>query len=180
MIDINIIKKYAEKAYNGGGSLYDGKSYMIHINSVVDLINKYSYVFKNDGDKLNTMCAGYLHDAIEDTIETYSSIKRIAGVDVADIVLGVTDVDAENRLMKHLLTMGKTVKDYRALILKLCDMLANATYSKENNSSKYYMYVYEYNYRKPIFFTALGWYKKNLNWLGVLDLFNELDEIHYG
>ena len=115
---------------------------------------------------------------MEDAKQTYNNICEVAGKDVADITLGVTDVPAENRLMKHLLTMGKTVRDYRAIILKMADMYSNAKYSKASGSSMYLKYVAEYRYRKPIFETALGWYRNDLN-KEVLDvIWKELDEIH--
>lgn len=80
--------------------------------------------------------------------------------------------------MKHLLTMGKTVQDYRAIILKMCDIYANAKYSKEHGSSMYKKYVKEYQYRRPIFKMALEWYKDNLVQEELDMLWKELDEIH--
>ena len=65
--------------------------------------------------------------------------------------------------MKHLLTMGKTVEDYRAIILKMADIWSNATYSKTSGSSMYGKYVDEYQYRKPIFQMGLKWYREFLN-----------------
>ena len=80
--------------------------------------------------------------------------------------------------MKHLLTMGKTVRDYRAIILKMADIYSNAKFSKETGSSMYPKYVAEYLYRRPIFGTALLWYRNDLNEKELLEIFRELDEIH--
>ena len=89
-----------------------------------------------------------------------------------------TDVHEENRLLRHLFTMGKTVKNYRAIIVKMADMRANATYSKENGSSMYKTYVAEYLYRRPIFKKALMWYKEYLDAEVLAEFWKELDEIH--
>lgn len=76
------------------------------------------------------------------------------------------------------MTMGKTVKNYRAIILKLSDIYANASYSKANGSSMYKKYVKEYEYRRPIFKTALNWYSDLLNKNELNRLWKDLDEIH--
>ena len=178
MPDANIIKDYAMRCYDNANCEYDGGSFLKHITMVSDNVKKYQDVFKNREDALHTYGAGFTHDLMEDAKQTYNNIYDVCGKDVADITLGVTDVPAENRLLKHLLTMGKTVRDHRAIILKMCDILANATFSKETGSSMYQKYVFEYQYRKPIFKTALGWYKEELNLDLLNELWKELDEIH--
>jgi (p)ppGpp synthase/HD superfamily hydrolase len=172
------IRKYAEKCYADANCTYGGGSYMIHINMVVDAVHEFRMVFINTIDIDLTVSAAFLHDAEEDARKTYNDIMAVAGKKVADIVLAVTDVPAENRLLRHLLTMPKTVKDYRAIILKMCDMYANASYSKEHGSSMYEKYVEEYAYRKPIFKKALTWYKCELNEIELDRFWIALDEVH--
>ena len=179
MIDIKKIELYAEKCYADANCSYgDGGSYMIHIRMVVDFLYEHGDVFKNVNDSVNTIGAGFTHDLQEDAKQTYSTISDVAGKEVADITLGVTDVPAKNRLMKHLLTMGKTVQDYRAIILKMADIYCNTKFSKENGSSMYGKYVEEYLYRKPIFQKALIWYKNELNQDELAKIWKELDEIN--
>jgi hypothetical protein len=60
----------------------------------------------------------------------------------------------------------------------MCDILANTTFSKETGNSMYQKYVFEYQYRKPIFKTALGWYIDELNLTALNVLWAELDEIN--
>ena len=74
--------------------------------------------------------------------------------------------------------MGKTVKDYRAIIVKMADLRANALYSKTTGSSMYRKYVAEYQYRRPIFKMALRWYLNKLNFFILDEFWDELDEIH--
>jgi (p)ppGpp synthase/HD superfamily hydrolase len=176
--DFKIIEDYARRCYNEANCTYGNGDYFIHINMVVHNINKYSTVFKHGVDFITTFGAGFVHDCIEDAKQTYNDITEICGTEVADITLGVTDVPAKNRLMKHLLTMGKTVRDYRAIVLKMCDILANATFAKNTQSSMYKKYVNEYQYRKPIFKAALDWYKSELNFEELDKLWKELDEVH--
>lgn len=179
MSDFSKIAKYAEQCHANANCEYGkGESYMVHINMVVDLITAYSDVFKNPEDSRCAIKAAFCHDCIEDTKESYNDISAVIGIDAANIVLAVTDAAGKNRLMKHLLTMSKTVLDYRAIILKMCDICSNATYSKKTGSSMHKKYVEEYQYRKPIFKKALSWYSEELN-QNVLDLlWTELDKAH--
>lgn len=179
MINLEKIKEFAQKSYDDANCKYDGENYFTHINMVVEILNNHVNIFKNPDDYVNTLAACYLHDTSEDCRKTHNDIINISNKDVADIVLAVTDVPAENRLMRHLLTMPKTVKDYRAIILKMCDIYANAQYSKEHGSSMYKKYVEEYEYRNPIFKKALGWYKDNFNMDEVEKLWMKLDYVHY-
>lgn len=176
--DLVVIEKYAEKCYADANCKYGEGSYMTHIRMVLDFVSIHNAVFKNYRKFVETCGAAFCHDLMEDAKQTYNNICDVAGKDVADITLGVTDVPAENRLMKHLLTMGKTVRDYRAIILKMADMYSNAKYSKTSGSSMYLKYVAEYRYRKPIFEMALAWYKDDLDQNELQKIWKELDEIH--
>ena len=178
MEDIKKIEIFARKCYDDANCKYGGENYYKHIGMVIDTLFKNTTIFKNINDATATWGAAHCHDLIEDAKITYGDIMKTCGKDVADITLGVTDVPAENRLMRHLLTMGKTVKDYRAIILKLCDMHANASYSKSSGSSMYEKYVEEYEYRRPIFKKALTWYKNDVNEVPLEKLWKELDELH--
>lgn len=180
MKDLSKVAIYAERCYSEANCEYGvGQSYMTHIDMVVGYVNFYKDVFSRPMDIEVVINAAYCHDLMEDAKQTYNNISKVAGIKVADVVLAVTDVPAENRLMKHLLTMGKTVRDYRAIILKMCDILANATYSYAAGNSMYDKYVEEYQYRKPIFQKALAWYKGDLNQEILQDLWNSLDDAHH-
>jgi (p)ppGpp synthase/HD superfamily hydrolase len=179
-IEFENLREIARKQYNDSNCTYgdNNESYMIHIDMVVDFLTKHIAVFKCLKNAEDTLIAALYHDSIEDAKQTYTNICDIAGKDVADITLGVTDVPSTNRLMKHLLTMGKTVSDYRFIILKMSDIYANTSYSKAHGSSMYKKYVEEYAYRKPIFKKALVWYKNDLNQDELDNIWEELDEIH--
>jgi guanosine-3',5'-bis(diphosphate) 3'-pyrophosphohydrolase len=79
-----------------------------------------------------SVCAGLLHDVVEDTPTTLQDIDREFGTEVADLVDGVTklskieftskaDRQAEN-FRKMVVAMAR---DIRVLLVKLCDRLDN-------------------------------------------------------
>jgi (p)ppGpp synthase/HD superfamily hydrolase len=168
---LNSYRLIAKKLHDDRNCKYDTYSYIVHLDDVYTNVNKYSAIFKSDNDKYITKIAAFFHDCIEDANITYKDIYDITkSVEVSDIVLCVTDIPAENRLMRHLLTIPKIVKDHRAIILKLCDILANGKYSKSHCSSMFKKYQEEYRYEKPIYQIALN--QPNHN---PLINFNELD-----
>lgn len=164
--------------HNNCGCTYDGKEYVFHLDMVANKMESFDNIFRDYNDYVNSCIAAYYHDGIEDAQLSFNDVKDNTNIIVARIVLGVTDVHEENRLLRHLATMGKTVKDYRAIILKMCDLWGNGSYSKDNGSSMYKKYKFEYNYRRPIFKKALSWYADELNMDIVAKFWNELDEIH--
>ena len=177
-MDINTASEIAKKIHDNCNCEYDGKTYYTHISMVETNIDIFGDVFIKYDDYVTTRIASSYHDLIEDARQTFNDIKRISNTNVARVVLKVTDVPAETRLMRHLLTMPKTVTDYRAIILKMADLLANATYSKMNGSSMYDKYKLEYHYRRPIFKMALKQYMFHLNEIVLEEFWAELDNIH--
>lgn len=178
ILEFNKHREFTNKLYNNANCKYDGNSYINHIDMVISCINQHKNIFIENNDYINTIFAGLYHDVIEDAKISYNDIVEFANSDVADITLAVTDVPEKNRLLRHLSTMNKTVKDHRAIILKMCDIHANASYSKQVGSTMYQKYVEEYYYRRPIFKKALKWYEHKLNTEQVNYLWDELDNIH--
>lgn len=172
--------RYARLCHDKANCSYDGKPYATHLDMVEEGIDKYETVFLKRKDYLFARAGAGGHDLIEDAQMTFNDVQRVSNRRVAQIVLAVTDVHEENRLLRHLFTMGKTVKDYIAIIVKMADMRANALYSKTHGSGMYQKYVAEYEYRKPIFAMALNWYKDVFDQETLKEFWKELDEIHDG
>ena len=125
--DIKLIRKayeYAKK--NHGNQLRkSGEPYIIHPLQV-------AYTLADLGLDENTICAGLLHDVIEDTPVTHEDIEKEFGIEIAEMVEGVTKLgkllymtveeqQAED-YRKMFLAMGK---DIRVIIIKLADRLHN-------------------------------------------------------
>lgn len=81
---------------------------------------------------VDTVCAGLLHDVLEETNITIREIEDAVGDNVADLVKGMSKIsgikygksnlDEAEKLRRLLVTMGK---DIRVIIIKLADRLHN-------------------------------------------------------
>ncbi len=125
--DVALIAKaygYGERAHQGQ-TRKSGDPYFSHPANVAGIITDL---------RLDTasVCAGLLHDVVEDTLATTDDIEREFGEEVAFLVDGVTklskinfaskeDRQAEN-FRKMLVAMAR---DIRVLLVKLCDRLDN-------------------------------------------------------
>lgn len=122
----NVKKAYAlaEKAHQNQFR-ESGEPYIIHpINVCMNLTT-----LNADGASL---CAGLLHDVVEDTEYTLDYIKKEFGSDVAHLVDGVTKIsnvhynnkdEATNANIRRLI--NSLNDDVRIIIIKLCDRLHN-------------------------------------------------------
>ena len=125
--DADMIKRayeYSSKAHTGQ-KRKSGDPYFIHPASVAGIITEL---------RLDTasVCAGLLHDVVEDTLATTKDIEREFGNEIASLVDGVTklgkinftskeDRQAEN-FRKMVVAMAR---DIRVLLIKLCDRVDN-------------------------------------------------------
>ena len=119
------------KAYNyavehhGDQKRRSGEPYIIHPLNV-------AYILAGVGLDEATICAALLHDVVEDTDATDADLRRDFGDEIADMVAGVTKLEAmqfttveEQQVedyRKMFLAMGK---DIRVIILKIADRLHN-------------------------------------------------------
>ncbi len=116
--------KMAERAHRNQ-KRESGEPYIIHpIHVCMNLAQLYA-----DGDSL---CAGLLHDVVEDTDVTLEEIKKEFGPSVAKLVDGVTKIsnlhyntkdEATNANIRRLI--NSLNEDVRIIIIKLCDRLHN-------------------------------------------------------
>jgi len=79
-----------------------------------------------------TIATGLLHDTIEDTNTTYNIVKKEFGVEVANLVDGVTKIsELEGKIIENSKAENirklilATSKDIRVLLVKLADRLHN-------------------------------------------------------
>ncbi|MDC3139445.1 RelA/SpoT family protein [Candidatus Pelagibacter sp.] len=103
----------------------EGSPYIIHPIAVANILTE----LKLDSA---TIATGLLHDTIEDTHATYSTIETEFGKEVADLVDGVTKIsEFENQAISNSKAENfrklilATSKDIRVLLVKIADRLHN-------------------------------------------------------
>ena len=125
--DLELIRRawhYSEWAHREQ-TRKSGEPYFVHPARVAGVIAE----LKLDAA---SVCAGLLHDVVEDTLATTEDLERDFGAEVATLVDGVTklgqinftsreDRQAEN-FRKMVVAMAK---DLRVLLIKLCDRIDN-------------------------------------------------------
>lgn len=125
--DLALIEKayrFAEKKHEGQ-IRKSGDPYITHCIGVAEIIAE-----MQGGPK--TICAGFLHDTIEDTDTTKQDILSIFGPEVADLVEALTKVtrlsdykNVEFTAENHRKIFVAMAKDVRVIIVKLADRLHN-------------------------------------------------------
>ena len=125
--EIEIIKKAYEYANNlhSGQMRQSGEPYITHPLSV-------AYILAEMHADRDTICAGLLHDTIEDTNIKKEDIAHDFNQTVAELVDGVTKMSKMNFSSKQDQNMANTRKiitgiteDVRIIIIKLADRLHN-------------------------------------------------------
>ncbi len=119
------------KAYNYADNLHygqlrqSGEAYITHPLTV-------AYILSELGADTDTICAGLLHDTLEDTETTKEEIAELFNKDVANLVDGVTKISKLNFSSKQEQNMANARKiitsitnDVRIIIIKLADRLHN-------------------------------------------------------
>lgn len=115
--------EYAEKAHTGQ-QRRTGHSYITHPLAVANILAS----FKLDPE---TICAALLHDVLEDTNVTKSSLASVFGERIADIVDGVSklshlvDSHAEAQALNFYKMTLSMSRDIRVILVKLADRLHN-------------------------------------------------------
>ena len=125
--EVEVIRKaydYAENLHNGQ-TRQSGEPYISHPLNV-------AYILAEMHADRDTICAGLLHDTLEDTNITKEDIAHEFNKNVANLVDGVTKMSKMNFSSKQAQNMANTRKiitgiseDVRIIIIKLADRLHN-------------------------------------------------------
>jgi len=135
---LNEVKKayqYSEKAHKGQYRL-SGEPYIIHPLNV-------AYILAEMYADQDTLCAGLLHDVLEDTKVTKEDLIESFGVGVANLVDGVTNITDLNfsskqdqRFANERKIITSITTDVRIIIIKLADRLHNMRTLQYKDSEK--------------------------------------------
>ena len=153
---IEEIKLAAWALHESVGQTYDkNQPYGVHLSMVADAAMKYGYeVVAKEEDVVPLMFAAYYHDSIEDARLTYNDVTAVArkymdaeqAYMAAEIVYALTNDKGRTRQERagEKYYAGIRETPY-APFMKLCDRLANMTYSFSgtNDANNHMHRVYE-------------------------------------
>ena len=100
---IRMAAEYADKMH-GDQKRKSGEPYIIHPLAVAETL---AMQLNMDAD---TVCAGLLHDVIEDTSATAEDVEGMFGKNVCELVQGVTKIAAIKRMLDYSMTHQTIVK----------------------------------------------------------------------
>ncbi len=169
--NLELIEKaylYAQK-YHSGQKRESGDDYIIHPLAV-------AYILASMHADHETICAALLHDLIEDTPVTYEDIKNIFGIEIANLVDGVTKLTHMNfnsrdefmatNIRRIVVSM---MDDARIVIIKLVDRLHNMRTLEYKTSEK----------RQEIALQTIEIYVPLAYYIGAYKIKDELENISF-
>ena len=115
---------FAEKAHSGQKRL-SGETYFIHVVQTAQILTQWRM-------DTSTICAGLLHDTLEDTGITKKILMQQFGEEIVGLVEGVTKIEnisfkseEEHRAENIRRVLFASLKDIRVIFVKLADRLHN-------------------------------------------------------
>jgi (p)ppGpp synthase/HD superfamily hydrolase len=135
---------------------------------VFDISNEYLHLIPELENKTIVQKGVLGHDLIEDARVSYNDIKELVGYEVAEIIFLCTENKGRNRLARKSKEFYEDLATNElAVFVKLCDIIANSTFSKQSGSSMFSKYQSEWTKVKQILYTDK--YK---------EIFDELDKLY--
>jgi len=128
---VGIALEYARMYHKN--QMYGSFPYFNHIKQTVTVAMELGY-----DEDIQIACA--LHDILEDTPLSYNDIKCFAGEKIADVVYDVTDELGKTRKERKDRTYPKISANPDAILVKLCDRIANVRHSYTYNERMYNIY----------------------------------------
>ena len=123
--------EYVKKAYEYAKKLHEGQYRQSGEEYITHPLNV-AYILADMKADRDTVCAGLLHDTLEDTNITKEDIAHDFNQDIANLVDGVTKLAKMNFSSKESQNLANTRKiitgitsDVRIIIIKLADRLHN-------------------------------------------------------
>lgn len=143
---MNIIEKarqYAISCHEGTNHTYNGHPYHTHLQMVFEQALKYSHLVP-EHHRNNFLAAAWTHDIIEDCRQTYNDVRQATNTEVAELTYALTNEKGRSRKER---ANDKYYEDIKAcpyaILLKVCDRLANLQYSIDTGSRMTEMYLRE-------------------------------------
>lgn len=149
---IQTAQSYASERHASCNHLYDEHPYAFHLAMVAEAATALSEDY-DTAIRERIVSAAWCHDLIEDARETYNDVKKVLGVEVADIVYALTNEKGRTRgeRANSIYYEGIKATPYATLV-KVCDRIANVRHSRDKGGRMYETYATEYaNFKAKLY-----------------------------
>lgn len=142
-----VAKDYAIRRHREVNHNYDAThNYAFHLTMVADIAKQYLYLIPEE-DRKDVLGGCWCHDIIEDARETYNNVKKATNKVIAEYAFRCTNEKGRTRPERANDKYYEGIREYKhTTFIKLCDRLANVTFSKQTSSSMFYVYKEEYDH----------------------------------
>jgi len=137
---------FGPKIHAERGLTYSDLPYQVHLQMVVNFGNYFRPLLNISQEEFyEVVMALWLHDTVEDCGISYGFIEKRYGKAVAEYVWSVTGF-GRNRKERNACVQPKIKGNLIPTFIKMCDRLANVTFSKffDPGSRMYGLYVVEW------------------------------------
>ena len=136
---------YATACHQKVNHKYDDKDYTFHLNMVYEVAKKFSYLVE-ESERENVYCGCWVHDIIEDARGTYNDVLKNTNATIAELAYALTNEKGKTRSERANNTYYEGIRNTpNATYIKLCDRIANITYSKSQGSTMFENYKKEHS-----------------------------------
>jgi len=137
---------YAIEKHDAVNQLYDGMRYSRHLQMVYEIGLAFIYLIPSH-EQEEVLSGCWVHDVLEDTHETYNDLKRVLGETIAEYSYALQNNKGRIRSERANNSYYHGIRIYKhSTFIKLCDRIANLTYSKEKGSSMFNKYKKEFEH----------------------------------
>lgn len=138
-------RQYAIECHQSTNHLYDGYlPYEFHLRLVVATAHQFIQLIP-EADREIVLAGCWVHDTIEDCRQTYNDVSQALGTPVAELAYALTNEKGKNRSERANAAYYEAIKATPyATFVKLCDRIANVTYSQLFGSRMTEVYAQEY------------------------------------
>ena len=145
---------HAIKSHMSSNNKYDkNKPYYYHLKMAVDIGKRFLFLIPIE-DRNDVIGGIWEHDTIEDvSFVNYNDIKNKVNIHVAELAFACTNEKGKTRKERANDKYYNGIKNTKyATFIKLCDRIANVSYSLKNkNKSFYFKYKNEHdNFKKKL------------------------------
>lgn len=142
-----IAKDYAIRRHREVNHHYNAMyPYAFHLQMTVEVAEKFIHLIPEE-DRHDVIGGCWTHDIIEDARETYNNVKDVTNKTIAEYAYRCTTFKGRNRRERANEQYFKEIKEYKhCTFIKLCDRIANVSFSIQEKSSMINMYKKEFQF----------------------------------